>query len=130
MTLTVPQFRTRFSEFGTPAVYSDDFLQMWLDVGYKLVDADSWGDDMVDLGASLCAAHFIVLQKRDQLTAAKGGVPGFTVGVVSSKSIDSVSVAYDVASAMVQGAGQWNATRYGQQYAQLSRLYGAGAMQF
>jgi hypothetical protein len=50
-------------------------------------------------------------------------------GIVSSKSVDKVSVSYDTSGAMEAGAGHWNLTTYGTRYIRLVKLVGAGPLQ-
>lgn len=129
MTFTPAQFRTLLPEFASTSDYADPAITAWLAVGYRFVNPELWDVGDIDLGASLVCAHFLVLGQRDRKAARKGGVPGMQSGALSSKSIGGVSASYDVALTAVQGAGAWNATLYGQRYATLARLYGAGALQ-
>lgn len=127
---TPSQFRVLLPEFSSTADYSDPAITTWLAVGYRFVNPHLWDVGDIDLGASLVAAHFLTLEQRDRKAARAGGVPGMQSGMLSSKSVGGVSASYDVALTAVQGAGQWNATSYGQRYATLAKLYGAGALQF
>lgn len=127
--LTPTQFRINMPEFASTEYYADAVVQQWLTVGYEFVNPHAWHDN-TDFGASLVAAHFLSLARRDQIASEKGGAPGTQTGAMTSKAVGGASISYDVALTAVQGAGAWNATRYGQTYATLSKLYGAGAFVF
>ena len=122
---TASQFRVSFPAFADALAYSPEQVDYWLGIGTKLVSAERWAS-MTDHGIYLVAAHFLALSKSALRSAASGQAHG---GVVSSKSVDKVSVSYDTTIGSVEGGGAWNQTTYGQQYAQLSRLFGAGGVQ-
>ena len=62
---------------------------------------------------------------NEAAVAAKGGIPGDSLGPVSSKSVGGVSISYDSGSISIAGAGAWNATSYGQR---LYKLLQSAAM--
>lgn len=122
------QFREDFTEFSRTDKFPEPLLTFWLAVAEKLVNADRWGD-LTALGVELFAAHNITLEANAQLQATFGKVPGMAVGVLTSKSVDKVSAGYDASGSMVDGAGHWNLTIYGQRYIKLVQLHGAGPVQ-
>ena len=119
--MSLIDFRQAFPEF---APSPDTTVNYWLGIGAKLVNPDRWGS-MKDHGIYLVAAHFTALG----LANATGRQGAGGMGAVSAKSVDKLSVSYDTSAGSVDGAGAWNATIYGRQYAQLARIFGAGGVQ-
>jgi hypothetical protein len=117
--------RADLPEFADIIRYPDATVNFWLGVGAKLLRADAWAD-MLDHGLELYTAHHLTLWRRDMDAAANGGAPGQSAGQVSSKTVDKVSVSYDVASTSWADAGYWNQTTYGKQFWQLQQLAGMG----
>jgi hypothetical protein len=126
--MDAPTFRTNFPEFADSARYPTPLVTFWLGVGASLVNADRWGE-LSDVGVQLCTAHHLVISARDQATSAAGGLPGQAAGMVSSKSVDKISVTYDTGAAMIDGAGFWALSSYGVRYLSLARMFGAGGLQ-
>ena len=81
-----------------------------------------------DFASELYVAHNISIERRAQDEANTGGVPGTTTGPISAKSVDKVSISYDVAAAIIDGAGDWNLTIYGTRFARLVRMFGMGPL--
>ncbi len=125
--MDIAQFRIDFPEFADNAVYTDGMISFWDGIAQKSVDVTRWGD-LYTQGVSLFVAHNIALQARNVAGSGSGGA-GFVAGAIASKSIGDVSVSYDNAIAKLDNAGQWALTIYGQQYLQLARMIGAGAVQ-
>ena len=125
MTVTAEDFTRMFPEFRDMA-YADS-IPVWLGVAEQMTNEEAWGS-LYTLGVSLFAAHYLVLGLTASKTRESGGVPG-QGSVVSSKTVDKVSVSYDTAIASAEGAGNWNLTTYGARRYQLSRLFGAGGVQ-
>ncbi|PSY57320.1 DUF4054 domain-containing protein [Escherichia coli] len=65
----------------------------------------------------------------DSRAMLAGGPGGSTNGVQSSKSVDKVSVSYDISATLNPDAGFWNNTRYGAEFYQLITMFGAGGRQ-
>lgn len=129
ITLTAETFREMLPEFRDAGVFTDPQVEMWVELANKVHNADRWGD-LIDHGASLFVAHNLALSAMDARAAAAGGAPGMAAsGIVSSKSVDKVSVSYDTSGAMEAGAGHWNLTTYGTRYIRLVKLIGAGPLQ-
>lgn len=126
--MTIEQFRRDFPEFTDASVYPDAQVQFWMTLAKRLVNETRWGD-LTSQGIELATAHYLVLARRNQRVAEKGGIAGGQVGPESSKSVDKVSVSYDTAAARLDGGGAWNLTTYGIQYLNLCRLFGAGGLQ-
>lgn len=126
--LTPDQFRADFPAFNDTVLFPDSSIQMWLDVSVNMFNVPRWGT-LLNLGTELWVAHNLTLDARDQDTAYIGGLPGEMEGVVSSKSVDRVSVGYDTAAAMLERAGTYALTSFGLRYLQLARMIGAGGLQ-
>lgn len=128
MTVTVVSFRDMFPEFASATVYPDAMVDMWITAAGGLLSAERWGS-LLDLGTSLFVAHNITIGAANARAGSRGATPGASSGVVSSKSIDKVSVAYDTGATTIADAGAWNLTSYGVRYLQLARMVGAGGLQ-
>jgi Protein of unknown function (DUF4054) len=128
MAVTVASFRAVFAEFASAESYPDQRLAYWLALGEKMINVERWGD-LADHGAMLFTAHRVTLQARSLRDAKFGKAPGSASGPVSSKSVDKVSISYDVSSSSEEGAGFWNLTTYGQEYIRLARIMGTGPIE-
>ncbi|MBB4017377.1 hypothetical protein GGR16_002406 [Chelatococcus caeni] len=126
--MDVATFRQTFPEFSSETTYPDAQITFWLGLGEKLLNACRWGD-VLDYALALFAAHNLVLEAQAQRTAAAGGIPGQSSGATSSKTVDKVSVSYDVNAGIVAGAGHWNLTTYGTRFIDLVMMFGAGGIQ-
>lgn len=128
MTVSAASFRVDFPEFADTGMFPDSLINFWLGWSNKFVNAQRWGST-VDLGYELFTAHNLVLEAKALATASAGGVPGAAEGVVSAKSVDKVSINYDVSASMEEGAGHWNLSIYGQRFIRLQRMMGTGGVQ-
>jgi hypothetical protein len=79
-----------------------------------------------DIGLELFTAHMLTLNKQAMDAAGTGGTPGQNVGPIQSKSISSVSVSFDVAHAIMEGASFWNLSTYGTRFYWLADMMGMG----
>lgn len=128
MAVTAASFRQQFNEFANPDLYSDFAINSWVTLALLMLDPARW-DVMLDYGTSLFVAHRLALARADVLASLVSGTPGAPKGVLTSKSIDKVSASYDAASITLEGAGQYNMTRYGIELWQLMGQMGAGGLQ-
>ena len=128
--VTLDQFRLDFPEFADTTAYPDASINFYLLLASNLMDPIRWGDLLV-FGVELYVAHQITLARIAALQAARGpnSVAGVTTGVVTSRSIGPVSKSVDVATFTKSGAGSYNLTVYGVQYASLLEFVGIGGMQ-
>lgn len=126
--ITEAQFRATYPEFADPTRFGASTIGMQIAFAGLRLNVDRWAD-MLDMGTGLFVAHHMALADRARATAAAGGAPGIVNGVVSSKTVDKVSVSYDVATVSLLDAGHWGMTVYGIQFLQLSRMVGAGGIQ-
>lgn len=122
------QFRTQMPAFRDSAAYPDEMINMWAGYAPMFVNAARWGD-AYELGQRLWIAHQVTLDGIGNEEGARGGLVGFVRGPISSESGDKVSISYDTAAAMEEGAGHWNLTVYGLRFVQLARMFGSGALQ-
>jgi len=123
--ITAATFRANFPEFVSAANYPTVQIDYWAAIAYKMINADRWGD-LTDTGAELYVAHNIVLEARAVAEAGAGAIPGGTTGPIASKSVDRVSIGYDVGSGTEEGGGHWNLTIYGTRYLRMAKMMGAG----
>jgi hypothetical protein len=128
MSVTAASFRAMLPAFASTIRYPDVMVLFWLDQAVLLHNADRWGANL-NLGIALWTAHNLTLEARNARASANNKVPSGGTGVQSSKSVDKVSISYDNSTTQVEGAGQYNATNYGQRWYTLSRMAGAGPLQ-
>ncbi len=119
--MTASQFLTMFPEFSS---YDPTRISFWLSVASNLINTAQWGA-LSNQGQALLTAHYLVIDAQNQNPSTQGQVNA----PISSKSVDGVSLTKEIAQVVVEKAGQFNATSYGIQYYQLSRMMGAGAIQ-
>ena len=126
--MDVATFRQQFPEFADTTRYPEPLVVFWLDVVTRMLRPEVWGE-LLDVGLALALAHHLVVAKRQQGSAAAGKVPGAVLGAQTSKSVDTVSISYDVAPVTQEGGGFWNMSSYGIQFLGMARLLGAGGVQ-
>lgn len=110
---TYTTFVAVFPEFSDAGKYPQTQVDFWLAEATNQLSASRFKTSF-DLAQMLFTAHYLALGRRDQIAANGGGVGGASLGMTSSKTVDKVSVSYDTASTALEGAGEWNATAYGQ----------------
>lgn len=129
MTLTAAQFRVDFSEFADTSKYPDSLVALWLTVAQaQVANAERWGT-LLPTAQELVTAHYLVLATRERQAAANGGTPGTPISLVTAESAADLSTAYNVDALLIENAGLWNQTSYGQKYFSLARMIGAGGIQ-
>ena len=128
MASTPAVFKGHYPEFVCPETYPPNQVQFWLDTAYSMLNAGRWGRQL-DMAAELYTAHNLALEARAMKESEAGGIPGGSVGVLNSKSVDKVSAGYDTGIATEQGAGHWNQTIYGTRLWRLIKMFGAGPLQ-
>lgn len=122
------QFRQDFPEFADTTKYSDSSVNLWLNLGVKVLAPDRWCD-YLDVGLELFIAHNIVLAAGNQLAEDVGGTAGQVKGPLTAKSVDKVSASYDAGSVALEDGGFYNLTTYGIRFLQLARMIGSGGIQ-
>lgn len=123
--ITVNQFRKMLPEFSDSSIYLDEMIEPWLGLATSLLNQPRWGT-FYNMGIALFTAHELTLGRQAQITASRGGVPGFGVGAVTAKSINGVSVSYNPGLSTLEGGGDWNLTTYGMRFLRFARMYGSG----
>lgn len=126
--MDIATFRGDYPEFGDVTAYPDSGVTYWLALGNTLLNASRWAD-LLPIGLELFIAHNLVLERQAQKTAAVEGAPGVTTGPVASKTVDKVTITYDVEAGIEKDAGHWNLTQYGARFIQLARMAGSGGIQ-
>lgn len=126
MTVTAASFRQTYPEFADVVRYPASQVAYYLALAGKMIDNGARWGDLEDDGRMLFIAHHVVLERKAMEAADQGNVPGVSVGVVNSKSVDKVSVGYDTSAGTVKDAGHWNLTVYGIRLKQLMDMMGAG----
>jgi len=121
-------FRGVFPEFASTAFYPTPVVEFWHEFATGMLPECRWGKQW-QMAVALYVAHNLVLERRAVMEAKNGGVPGQSVGILSSKSVDKVSAGYDTSTGTQQGAGYWNLSTYGTRLYRLILLFGAGPIQ-
>ena len=116
--ITAAQFIAAFPEFSTSPL---DPVSFWLTQAYSQLDGYRLGTQL-DYAAMLFTAHNMSLANQAALASAGAGAAiGGVAAPMQSKTVGPVSASYDTASVAIEGAGQWNATSYGQRLYPLLR---------
>ncbi|ERT11200.1 DUF4054 domain-containing protein [Photorhabdus temperata] len=126
---TVDQFRTDCPEFCDKTRYPDAAINFYLSQADSLLDQNVHGDQFVYL-AELFTAHYVELRgKAITGVAISGSVSTAGGGVLTSKSVDKVSMSYDTSGIINPDAGFWNNTAYGREFFWWWSMFGAGGRQ-
>lgn len=108
-------------------------VEMYIMFANEVVNIDRWGKQWF-LGMCLFVAHFCAVYlmsvEEENSSAEQVIAISQTKGLISSKSVGSVSVSYDFSYAVqdIDTWGQFNLTIYGNQYVSLARLMSKGGM--
>lgn len=121
--MVLSEFRAHYPEFDAVR-FPDPMLTVWATVGESRISADRFGT-LYGHAVELFVAHNIKLAIGNT-DAGSSHAPG---GAVASKTVGPITVSYDTTASMLPGAGHWNQTVYGRQFAQLVRLMGGGCIQ-
>lgn len=113
-----------FPEFSNGVLYPKTQIDFWIPQAYAQLNAYRLCGTL-DLAAMLFVAHNVSLSAREAASASAGQVSAATSGPIASKSIGKVSVSYSSAG-VIDGAGSWNDTIYGQRLYTMIRAFGAG----
>lgn len=114
-------FIAMFPEF-TNSANGSALFDIWYAVAQTFVNINRWGA-AANPGLGLATAHFITLALNNAVQAGSG------TGLVNSQAAGPMNVSYDTENTAVKDFENWNATSYGQQYAMLAKMMGAGALQ-
>ena len=139
MSVTAATFKLDFPEFGNVSSFPPSTVTYWLAIANLLLNQAYWGigsttatappTTKYDFATELFVAHNLVLEQQALKAVAAGGTPGVQQGIVTSKSVGSVSLGYSIAEVMNQDGSFWNATTYGTRFLWLARLVGSGPVQ-
>jgi hypothetical protein len=130
------QFIVDFPEFANATTFPQSGFNYYQNFA-SIMLTSVWGQPaptgqpytLYDIGMEMFIAHNLVIEAMNAKTAAVGGLPGLTKGVISSESPGQVSVSYDTTAAIELDAGHWNLTSYGIRFIGLARLLGSAPMQ-
>jgi hypothetical protein len=125
MVVDYETFVAAFPEFADAATYTQIQFDLWEAEAERELSADRFGGSL-PLAVMLFAAHNMALSAKAAKAAATGGIAGGSLAAVSSKSVGSVSVSYDTSDSSIDGAGEWNATGYGQRLYRMLKSFNTG----
>jgi Protein of unknown function (DUF4054) len=101
--------------------------------GSPSLTADSPPTAVADFALEQWVAHQLVLEKQAVDAARTGGDPGTKIGIITSKSVNGVSVGFDASAVtggkMQENAGYYAQTIYGLRFYRLMKLRGSGPIQ-
>lgn len=120
MAVDSDSFRIAYPAFADLIAYPPAMVAHWIGVAVNRLDPLRWAQ-FYDEGINLFVAHRLALAK---LSGATG-----LVGVVSSKSVGGVSVAYNTELGALEGGGNYNVTSFGREFLMLARVVGIGGIQ-
>ena len=100
--VTVTGFRETFPEFVNDVAYPAYMIEPLLTLNKQLVNQARFGD-LTAYMIYLRTAHMLVIQKQNMNAAARGSVPGMSVGPMSSKGAEGMSASYEVGAIMEDG---------------------------
>jgi hypothetical protein len=127
VTVTATSFLQTFPEFADSSTYTPGKIAFWLAVATTRIDPSVW-DTLTDQGVQLYMAHNLALDGAAKRASDNGTLPGQATGALASKSAGGLGAGYDTGSSAEAGAGQFNATTYGQRYFELMQMFGAGGL--
>ena len=113
-------FRAVYPVYGDLIKYAPETVDYWLATARARLNPLVW-QNLLDEGLGLFVAHKLALMTS--VTAGAG------TGLVSSKSIGGVSIAFNTEIGLVEGAGAYNLTAFGREFMQLARMVGMGSVQ-
>jgi hypothetical protein len=123
--ITYGSFIAFFPEFSNATTFPSGQITTWIPVAYAELNAYRFWTQ-IDIAASLFVAHNIVLSAQAAQIANAGGIVGEASGPVQSKAVGPVSVGYNTTATIIEGAGPWNATSYGQRLYKMMQAYCSG----
>nr|DAO58740.1 MAG TPA: head to tail adaptor [Caudoviricetes sp.] len=126
---TPEKFRADFPQFADETKFPTTMVQARLALADVLMSESRFGEDIFPYVVELFVAHYMTLYAADMRSSSVGGAGGANSGVQTSKSVDKVSVSYDVSATLNPDAGFWNNTRYGSEFWEYLMIFGAGAIQ-
>ena len=127
-TLTSQQFRADFPEFISTTNFPNGMVNFYINLSTNMLSLNKFGDQIV-YAQELYVAHCITIESKAVKEAASGGIPGtMSGGIPSNKTVDKVSVSYDMDSVLDPSAGNWNLSIYGVRLWPLMKIFGSGPL--
>lgn len=123
--MDIALFKQHFPEF---AEVDDGSILFWSGLAEGMVRREAWRE-MWLYGVELYTAHHLWLALADSQGKPQTGGGYIQGGAITAKSVDKVSVSFDVSQGAETNAGFWNETRYGRRFYRLLLLFGAGGRQ-
>ena len=107
-------------------------IQSFINLAQANINKERWHDSW-SFGMALFIAHFLTLYVKTCGTDDNPDtnlLSGNVRGIQTSKSVDGVSISYDVSSVLTEldGWGSYKLTEYGIQLLTMARLLGKGGM--
>lgn len=124
MTVAYSDFVAAFPEFADQERFPASGVDFWIAQADNQINCRRFGK-LESLAVMLFTAHNLVLGAQNQRAAAKG-IPGVPMSPIASKTVGEVSVSYDTKDTVIEGAGAWNATSYGQRLYTMMKAVGTG----
>lgn len=127
MTVTANSFRSNFQEFADHDTYPESLVNFYVELAYKLLREDVWGDTR-DYAISLWVAHNLTVAGAKLEDGADSGMSG----PMTSQHVGEVGFTSNpqyFLSGALKDAGFYARTTYGAQYWQLASMFGAGGLQ-
>ena len=122
-----PQFFKPLEEEtdGPVPIVPSAVMQMYINLAHSCISYAIFRDAWV-MCMGLFIAHWLTLY----LQTADDPLAGDTTGLISSKSVDGVSVSYDnnAITADMDGFGMYKATSFGEQLVTFAKLMGMGGL--
>lgn len=127
--ITAAAFTQNYPLFANAAIYPPAMITTYLNLANQMLNFDRWRE-LFPLGQMLWSAHYLTLDALNAKQAAATGIAGGgVIGNMSSKSVGSVSVSYDVSSGIEAGGGHYNLTLFGREFIRWARMAGMGGVQ-
>lgn len=128
---SVADFRAAMPGFSVDII-DDDILEGYITMAHQTVKEVRW-HSLWREGMRLYIAHFVTLYLNapgEDASRTELAKAGQTPGVVTNKTVGSVSVGYDVSQVTsdLTGWAAWKQTTYGTQYATLAKMLGKGGL--
>jgi hypothetical protein len=121
--MTPSEFKASFPD-GEFSSLADNYVQVFLTAAVPFFDVSRWGAFYSEGLACYVANSIVVSKARAAMMTANPGA--MDAGDVTSQSVGDVSFSQDGRLLARQMADVSQRTQYGQRYAQLRRLIGAG----
>jgi hypothetical protein len=125
----VAQFRSDFPAFQDAIKFPATDVSRYLVLAAANLALERWRESHV-IGQELYAAHFLALDELDMRATQNGGAAANSQsGPMTSKSVGSVSVSYDLSAVSEADGGHWNQTGYGRRFLRMAKMAGMGGLQ-